>query len=202
MQLKDRRNRAVSETINNIRGALADGPTITSLEQAKPILMSLCAQTELFSRTDFPLPEAGETERTFLIHEDENGEYALYVNSGLPGQTYRPHDHGGSWAIVAAVSGREKHRLYRQRNGGPNGNGNGKVSIEQVGEIDVQPGTAVSMLPEGIHSIHALGDEPLLHLHLYGRRFADQSTRTEYDLENNTIEQFVLEASFEIEDAR
>ncbi len=199
MDLKERRNHAVAETIGNIREALADGPTVASLEKAKPMLMSLCARTELFPRTDFPLPEGDETERTFLIHEDENGEFALYVNSGLPGQTYRPHDHGGSWAIVAAVSGMEKHRLYRKRHGGTDSAG---PPIEQVGEIDVQPGAAVSMLPEGIHSIHALGQEPLLHLHLYGRRFADQSKRSEYDLETNTVHRFILETSFEIEDAR
>ena len=161
--------------------------------------MSLCARTELFPRSDFPLPEGNETERTFLIHEDENGEFALYVNSGLPGQTYRPHNHGGSWAIVAAVSGMEKHKLYRKIQESSDSAG---PPIEQVGEIDVQPGTAVSMLPEGIHSIHALGQDPLLHLHLYGRRFSDQSERAEYDLETNTVDRFVLEASFDIEDAR
>lgn len=78
---------------------------VASLETAKAALLQLCIRTDLFNFEEFPLPEEG-VERTCLIHEDAEGRYALYVNCGLPGQASHPHNHGGSWAIVAGVIGR------------------------------------------------------------------------------------------------
>jgi len=201
MSVKSERQRAIKETIDDIRTALAPGVSVETLEIAKSRLMRLCARSDLFPRSDFPLPEGDATERTFLVHEDDDGRFALYVNSGTKGQTYRPHDHGGAWAIVAAISGEERHRLYvRQadRDGAPEGT----ARLDMRAEVDVRPGRAVSLLEDGIHSIHALGEEPLLHLHLYGKRFADQGTRTEYDAETGEMHSFKLEDTFFIEDAR
>ena len=192
MDRKAARNEAVAAAIGDIRRQLDGGVSVPAIDRAKERLMDLAARTELFPREDFPLPSGGETERTFLIHEDEDGGYALYVNSGLPGQTTRPHDHGGSWAIVVAVEGEELHRLYVPEGG----------TVRQAGEITVKAGTGVSLLPDGIHSIHAVSDRPLLHLHLYGMGFPHQGERVEYDLEAGTSVRFKLEEAFAIEDAR
>ena len=199
MSVKVERDAAVAACIGGIRDIFSAGVTVETMNQAKASLMALCARQELFPRSDFPLPDEGETERTFLIGRDDDGGYALYVNSGRPGQSYRPHDHGGSWAIVAAVSGAERHGLYRRTD---DGSSLEAAQVEQVGTIDVQPGTAVSMLPDGIHSIEALGDEPLLHLHLYGRAFEHQSERFEFEPSESRGYQFQLENFGHIEDAR
>jgi len=201
MSVKSERQRAIKETIDDIRRVLADGVSVETLEIAKSRLMQLCARSELFPRSDFPLPEGDATERTFLVHEDDDGRFALYVNSGTKGQTYRPHDHGGAWAIVAAISGEERHRLY-VRQADRDGDPERMARLDLRAELDVRPGRAVSLLEDGIHSIHALGEEPLLHLHLYGKRFADQGTRTEYDAETGEMHSFKLEDTFFIEDAR
>lgn len=201
MPVKAERDQAIRQTINQIRPALAEGISVETLEIAKTRLMLLCARADLFPRSDFPLPAGDASERTFLVHEDEDGRFALYVNSGTKGQTYRPHDHGGAWAIVAAISGEERHRLY-VREAHEDGDVEGTARLSLRAEIDVRPGAAVSMLPEGIHSIHALGEEPLLHLHLYGKRFSDQGTRTEYDPDTGQMHSFKLEDTFFIEDAR
>ena len=120
------------------------------------------------------------------------------MNSGKPGQSSPPHNHGGTWAIVAAVEGEETHRLYVDESQETESD---IASIRQVTELIVKPGEAVSMMPDGIHSIHA-GDNPLLHLHLYGKRFSSQSQRNEYDLDSGTVRRFVLEDLGYIEDAR
>jgi len=192
MDRKAARNMAVTATIAEIKQHFEAGVTIPLIERAKQSLMDLAAQRELFPREDFPLPSDDAMERIFLIHEDADGGYALYVNSGLPGQTTRPHDHGGSWAIVVAVDGEELHRLYV-----PDGD-----LVRQSGEITVAPGTGVSLLPDGVHSIHAVSDQPLLHLHLYGMGFPHQGERVEYDLEAGEAVRFKLEDAFEVEDAR
>ncbi len=193
------RRQAITATLGHVRAALADGPTDAALSEARAHMLALAEQKELFPRTDFPLPEGGKTERTFLIHEDDDGSFALYVNSGLPGQTYRPHDHGGAWAIVVAVEGDESHRVYRRVDDGAV---DGRGEVEVVDEIEVTPGSGICLGEDGIHSIHALGSEPLLHLHLYGRGFGHQSQRTEYDMEAGTTHAFKIKRLDFIEDAR
>ena len=91
-----------------------------------------------------------------------------------------------AWAIVAAIEGEETHKLYQET-------AKGAQTIEQVAELTVQPGTAVSMLPGGIHAIEANGTTPLLHLHLYGCMFEQQSERRQFDLESGTVRTFRLE---------
>ena len=196
MSVKRLRSETVGNAISEIEQIMRDGVDVTALEAAKKVMLNLCEKSELFPRYDFPIPDAEQTERTFLIHENPDGEYALYVNSGAPGQMAPPHDHGGSWAIVAAIDAEEIHRLYVE-----DANIGEPVKLRQVAELTVKPGKAVSMLPDGIHSIHA-GNAPLLHLHLYGKNFASQSERREYDLEKQTVRRFVLEDVGFIEDAR
>lgn len=199
MSVKQARTQAISEALDKIRGEMANGVTDHTLAQARTHLLELAAQATLFPRSDFPLPEEGKNERTFLIQEDSDGAYALYVNSGLKGQTTRPHDHGESWAIVVAVEGEERHKVYRRVD---DGSVEGRGTVEVIDEIDVRPGEGICLPESGIHSIHALGDEPLLHLHLYGQSFANQSTRTEYDVENGTTHAYKLKRLDFIEDAR
>ncbi len=194
----EKRRAAVREAIADIKQMVDTDVSVDSLTLAKGRLMELASQSELFPYSDFPIPSPELIERTDLIHEEPDGSCALYVNSSLPGQQSRPHNHGGAWAIVAAVSGEEEHRVYVETDPADGD----EPWIAQAGTIIVKPGTAISILPDGIHSIHAVADAPLLHLHLYAKGFALQGTRREYDLENHTIRKFVLEDLGFIQDKR
>jgi len=198
MNTKQMRAVAIKEAISNIREIMTKGININQLEAAKVELMRLCAKAELFPRSDFPIPRGDQTERTFLVYEDDNGEYALYVNSGGPGQESGPHNHGGSWAIIAAIEGEESHRLYVEDSIDLAAK---TAEIRQVSEIAVKPGSAVAMLEDGIHSIHA-GFNPLLHLHLYGKSYASQMQRKVYDMKTGSVRSFFLEDVGFVEDAR
>ena len=70
------------------------------------------------------------------------------------------------------------------------------------GEIIVGPGQAVTMQPDGIHEVHALDGQPLLHLHLYAKNFALQGERWKYDLERGEAQRFHLDELGSIIDAR
>ena len=91
------------------------------------------------------------------------------------------------------MEGNERHGLYQETSAD---------TVELVNEIVVQPGTAVSMLEDGIHSIAAEGNDPLLHLHFYGTAFGRQGLRKEYDLETGLSESMLLEDLDFVEDAR
>jgi len=184
MSTKQHRYAAVEAMVTEVKTQLSEGVNVHSLNLAKIELLKLCSQRHLFPRSDFPVPDEKQIERFYLVYEDKNSEYALYINSALPCQTYRPHNHGGSWAIIGAVEGEEKHSLYRSAE---------DDSVEFINEIVVKPGTAVSMLGDGIHSISAQGNAPLLHLHFYQKSFPKQGKRIEYNLDTGIAEHFFLE---------
>ena len=194
MSIDQRRRKAVTETAEQILAIIGDTPTVDRMESAKPYLMALADRKELFPEADFPAPEGDATDRTYLIYGNDDGA-ALYAITAIPGMTYRPHDHGGSWALIAAVQGQEKHDLYQANPAKP-----GTPTLKDT--LICQPGRSVSLLPEGIHAIEGIGTEPLLHLHFYGTRFEDQGERTEYNLEKGETDVFRMEAFGFIEDKR
>ena len=198
MSVKEERRQAISEAIDDIRAAMSAGPTLENLQHGKDRLIALAARRDLFTFEEFPLPTDDAMECSYLIHEDDDGGYSLYVNSGAPHQYYAPHDHGDAWAIIAGVQGHERHQLYQVR---PAGDQDGGPLVKK-GEIVVAPGEAVTMQPDGIHEVNAMNGEPLLHLHLYAKNFVLQGERWKYDLEKNVAEPFYLDELGSITDAR
>ena len=186
------RQAEISSAIDAIRANLSKGVSVETLNRAKAELMALAMRADLFSFEAYPLPTDDKPDNTYLIHCDDDGAYALYVNAGLPEQSYPPHDHGGAWAIVAGVTGKERHGVY-VRNG---------ETATAAGQVLGEPGTAISMLPDGIHSINAEGPDALLHLHLYATTFETQGIRSQYDLESGSRRQFKFEDTETILDAR
>lgn len=189
------RRDAVAQTIARIRGHLDTALDIGALEAAKAELLRLCERGELFDFGAFPLPEDGANEITYFIHCEPDGRYALYVNSGMPTQTYRPHNHGGAWAIIAGVTGEEDHDLYVET-------GDPATPLRKSATLPVAPGKAVSLLPDGIHAIRAKGGEPLLHLHLYAYPFEAQGERTEWDPDTHSPVTFKMKDLGVMVDAR
>ena len=201
MSIQNERRQAVGHAVSQIKSIIDRAPDVERLERSKKVLMDLCARSELFPEHDFPLPQDEAKDRTFLIYEDDEGS-ALYAITSVPGMSYRPHDHGGSWAIVAAVAGQERHRLFQRAAEDENKELGSEFRLIEKAQIICEPGCAVSLMPDGIHAIEGIGDEPMLHLHLYGTRFQDQKTRTEYDLETGRTESFVMDVFGFIEDKR
>lgn len=198
MSSKEERRQAIAEAMDEIRAAMASGPTLDNLERAKASLIALAGRGDLFTFEAFPLPTDDAMECSYLISEDEDGGYALYVNSGAPHQYYAPHDHGDAWAIIAGVRGRERHKLYLVRADDDPGTG----PLVDKGEVIVAPGGAVTMQPDGIHEVNVMDGEPLLHLHLYAKNFVLQGERWKYDLDAGTAEPFYLDELGSITDAR
>jgi len=95
---------------------------------------------------------------------EEGDGRGLYLTIGLPGKEAAPHDHG-IWCVNAAVSGRERHLFYRRTDDGAKP---GFATVEQVGQVMVQPGHGMAMADHDIHSTLVVGDEPAIGLALYG----------------------------------
>ncbi len=193
----EERRFAVKNAAEQILSIIGDTPSVEKLERAKAVLVALCARKELFREDDFPIPTGGITDRTFLIYDNAEGA-ALYMVTSVPSQAYRPHDHGGSWAIVAMIEGETRHGMFTRE---PGDDGSAPKLIHKT-DIICRPGHAISLMPDGIHNTASLGSGPLLHLHFYGTRFEDQGARTEFDLDTGQTVQFRLEEFGHIEDRR
>ncbi len=199
MTAKMNRKGVIDDAMGEIKELLKNGVSQSKLEQARSVMLAISDDTALFNFENYPLPAKEDIYRTFLIYQQAEGDYALYVNASWPGQHSIPHDHGESWAIVTAVQGEETHELYTPVDGTT---GNHEPLIQWCDTTIVEPGTGVALMPRAIHSISADGSNPLLHLHLYGKGFEYQGMRKSYIESLTAMRQFVLEDVGFIEDVR
>lgn len=179
------REAAVRATMARVRAIeMSRGVSRDSLESIKAELLALAAQEHLFPSTAFPPPPPGEpAHRRYLLHEEADGRFALYLNALNPGRDTAPHDHT-TWACVVAVEGEELNRLYvRTDDGTPPG----KATLKPVREVVVKPGQGIALMPDEIHSIHITGDRPTRHLHCYGLALEKLDRRMGYDLAAGTV---------------
>ena len=107
------------------------------------------------------------------------------------GRRTPPHDHG-TWAMILLLSGEEKNSLYRRVGGG----------LRKAGEVTLQRGAILPMLPDSVHVAECLGDVPAVGLHVYGgdifvlpRRMWNPATLEEHVLDWTLYETFARVAS-------
>ena len=150
-------------------------------------MLKLAADESLFPAVEFPpLPEGQKGSKRYLLQEDPDGRFAIYMLALNPGNSTKPHDHT-TWAVVTAVEGQELNRVYRRTDGGGT---EGSASLELVREVMVEPGTGIALMPEDIHSIHTEGTRSTRHLHCYGLALEKLDDRLGYDLEKGTVQPY------------
>lgn len=181
------RDEAVRNAIDRIREIERDmGVTREALERMKKVLLELAARAELFPRQDFPPPKDGDMSVRYILTEDDDRRFALYMNSILPGKKTPPHNHT-TWAIVVAVEGEEINYLYDRLD---DGSVPGKAEIVFDRSLTVEPGNGIALMPDDIHHIEVVGDRPTLHFHLYGDALETLSERLSFDPDKGTCEKF------------
>ena len=186
--LSEQRRAAVAATLADVRQLTADGaPDRATLAAVTARLEALAAHKALFTRADFPPPDAGQgvgASTRYRLNADEGDEgLALYLNSILPGKTTQPHNHT-TWAVIVAVEGEEVNRLYDRTDDRSNP---AQAQIHLAREFTVQPGASIAFLPDDVHSIHVVGESPTLHFHLYGKPLERLTGRIGIDAETGGI---------------
>lgn len=179
MDVKAARTAAVAAAVGRVReieGRM--GVTREALEAIKAELLNLAAQEHLFPSAEFPPPPNGEKgSNRYLLREEDNNRFALYLNALNPGNETKPHDHT-TWAVVVAVDGQELNKVYDRLDDGSDPE---RCEMRVREEIMVEPGRGICLMPEDIHSIHTTGSRPTRHLHMYGLALEKLDGRRAFD---------------------
>ncbi|HYZ64045.1 MAG TPA: cysteine dioxygenase family protein [Acetobacteraceae bacterium] len=182
------RGATVAATMDRIKGIeRSQGVTRPALDAIKAEMLKLAENEALFPASEFPPPAQGEKgSKRYLLQEDPDGRFALYMLALNPGNETKPHDHT-TWAVVVSVEGQELNRVYRRVD---DGSEPGKARLELVREVMVEPGTGIALMPEDIHSIHTSGTTPTRHLHCYGLALERLDQRQGFDMEAGTVQPY------------
>lgn len=172
------RRAAVTETVARVREVAArDGVNRASLEEMARALDLLAQRDELFGTREFPDPQPGMPARLYLLHEDEEGRFPLYLTCSNPGGEVPPHNHT-TWALVSGLSGEEENRLWERTDGG---DGPGPAALVERQRRVIRGGEHLALMPEDIHSVATPGSVPRRHFHMYGLSLERLPARLVYD---------------------
>jgi predicted metal-dependent enzyme (double-stranded beta helix superfamily) len=127
-----------------------------------------------------PNPDTGTG--VIMLYDEIGYPLTVQVTTYLPGTRSTIHNHG-TWGVVAILKGEEKDILWR-RTADPQF----PDAIDPTTEAILLPGDIISFTPDAIHSVVALGDEPVVTFSIYGE--THHSKRFEFDPLARTAKNF------------
>jgi predicted metal-dependent enzyme (double-stranded beta helix superfamily) len=155
----------IEDFLQKVRVIHQHGVDRAALTEIVALLEGLAERRDLFNFDTFPAPVPGQGSTAFRYRLNDDGDTpTLYLNSLLPGKSTLPHNHE-TWAIISAVEGQEINYVYTRDD---EGREPGYTTLHLEKEVVVQPGTSIAFLGDDLHGIRVAGEQPTLHLHLYG----------------------------------
>ncbi len=183
----DERDRAVAASLAEIRAIeAANGVTEASLEKIKGVLLQLAQKRALFDDRAFPPPDRDGISNFYKLSIDDDDRYALYLSVGRKGRETPPHNHT-TWAVIVGMSGEEENRIYARSD---DGSIEGEAELKQIDSKVLRADDGLAYMPDAIHSIHVISEEPTRHFHMYGTALHVLHERVQFDTESGRYTHF------------
>lgn len=185
MALSVSQRSVVLSTIAQVKAITADGVTRSRLEDVREVLYQVAARPDEFPSSDFPSPaiRGNRTSIRYLLHQEPDQSYALYLNTLIRGKTTSPHNHG-TWAVIVALEGEELNRICAREDDGSDPQ---FAKLRLVDEVVVRPGHGIIFESDDIHSVHIVGDRGARMFHVYGQALESLTERIGYDLTTGRV---------------
>lgn len=117
-----------------------------------------------------------------ILYDEPFFPLTVQLVAWAPGVTSPIHNHA-TWGIVALLSGQEKNTFWQR-----SPTVQFPDQIEPVGEHLLTPGDILCLMPDAIHHVQAIGDQPTISFNLYGETNYEQ--RFEFNLNQCTAKNF------------
>jgi predicted metal-dependent enzyme (double-stranded beta helix superfamily) len=151
------------------------------LQKICPLVRRLLNDSE-WILTSFASPDRETGWSVQMIYDEPDFALTVQTVAWSPQRTSSIHNHG-SWGIVALIDGAEKNTFW-QRSPTPEF----PDHIVKTGEHILMAGDILCLMPNAIHQIEVIGDEPTISFNIYG--ITDYSKRFEFDVERRTAKVF------------
>lgn len=149
------------------------------LEAIRPLVRKLLTSSDwLQIPTLEPNPETGW--EILTLYDEPFFPLTVQLVAWKPGMSSPIHNHG-CWGLVALLSGEEKNTFWQR-------SGDQKKCISPLGDRLLTPGDILCLMPDTIHHVESMGDEPTISFNLYGETNYHQ--RFEFDPIQGTAKNF------------
>lgn len=125
--------------------------------------------------TSFGLPDRETGWSVQMLYDEPDFALTVQTVAWSPQSISPIHNHA-TWGIVAIIDGEEKNTFW-QRSPSPEF----PDRIEKIEEQILSAGDILCLMPDAIHRIEAIGEEPTISFNIYG--ITDYSQRFEFDLD-------------------
>lgn len=151
------------------------------LQSICPLVRTLLTSS-YWIQMENPQPSAKRGWAIRTLYKEPKFPLTVQLVTWLPGQVSKIHNHA-AWGIVALISGEEKNTFWRRT-----ADAEFEDRIEPVGEQVLVPGDIIGFMPDAIHHVEPLGDEPTITFNLYGE--ANYDRRFQFDAISHTAKNF------------
>ncbi len=142
------------------------------LQQISPLVRRLLNSCEWLQLNFLaPDPETGWSVQT--LYDEPDFPITIQTVVWSPGTVSPVHNHA-TWGIVALLDGQEKNTFWQR-----SPTTEFPDRIETTGDRLLVPGDMLCLMPDAIHQIEAIGEEPTISFNLYG--VTDYDRRFEFD---------------------
>ncbi len=147
------------------------------LQKICPLVRRLLNSSE-WILTNFLPPDPDTGWSVQVLYDEPDFPLTIQTVVWSPKSVSQIHNHA-AWGIVALIDGQEKNKFW-QRSPTPEH----PDRIVQTGEHTIATGDVLCLMPEAIHQIEAIGDEPTISFNVYG--VTDYAKRFQFDIAQQT----------------